>query len=293
MNFCDRKIHREITPLSDQDSFMVFDRKKDFFDFPVHFHPEIELNFIANGKGIRRIVGDSIEEIDDIELVLVGPNQYHGWEQDDCSAKKIHEITIQFSEDLFDKSLLQRTIMLPLRDMFNKSAHGIVFSKETGSGIYPRLQKVSKLNGIDYYLEMLSILFDLANSRNQRLLSTLTLHLDDFQNSEKIKLVYNHIHENFHSKITLEQVSSLVHMSCVSFNRFIKSRTGRTFIEYLNDVRIGYASRWLIEQDLSISEIAFGCGFNSLTNFNRTFKKHKGRTPTKFREDFTGIHRVL
>ncbi len=82
-------------------------------------------------------------------------------------------------------------------------------------------------------------------------------------------------------------------MSNVSFNRFIKKRTGKTFIEYLNDVRIGYASRKLIERDLSVSEIAFMCGFNNIANFNRVFKKNKNRTPTKYRQDFSGIKKVL
>ena len=70
------KIHREITPLSMEDSFLVFDRVKDNFDFPIHYHPEYEINFIQNGKGVKRVVGDHIEEIDDVELVLVGPNLY-------------------------------------------------------------------------------------------------------------------------------------------------------------------------------------------------------------------------
>ena len=82
-----KRIHREITPLSNEDSFLVFDRVKDFFDYPVHFHPELELNFISNGKGIRRIVGDSIEEIDNLELVLVGSNLFNGWEQHECTKK--------------------------------------------------------------------------------------------------------------------------------------------------------------------------------------------------------------
>ncbi|WP_430908477.1 helix-turn-helix domain-containing protein [Maribacter sp. 2-571] len=288
-----KKIHREITPLSNEDSFLVFDRTKDFFDFPIHFHPEMELNFISNGEGVQRIVGDSIEEITNVELVLVGPSLYHGWEQNRCDNKNIREVTIQFHNDLFDNAFLRRSIMKPLRDLFDRSVHGILFSEEVALQLQPRLFKVSKLDGIDYFMELLSILFDLANSRNQRLLSTSTIHLENFENSEKIKTLYDFVQENYASKITLGQVSELLNMSNVSFNRFIKKRTGKTFVEYLNDVRIGYASRWLIEKDLSISEIAFMCGFNSIANFNRVFRKSKGRTPTRYREDFSGIQRVL
>ena len=288
-----KSIHREITPLSNEDSFLVFDRVKDFFDYPVHFHPELELNFISNGKGIRRIVGDSIEEIDDFELVLVGSNLFHGWEQHRCTQKNIHEITIQFHHDLFNAAFLGRRIMKPLKDLYDKSAHGILFSKEVTHAMTPRLLKVSKLSGIDYFIELFSILYDLATSRNQRLLSTTTIHLENFEHNNKLKKLYDYVQENYPSKMTLQEVADIMNMSSVSFNRFIKKRTGKTFVEYVNEVRIGYASKWLIERDLSISEIAFMCGFNSIANFNRVFRKNKGSTPSQYRQHFSGIRRVL
>ena len=288
-----KSIHREITPLSNEDSFLVFDRVKDFFDYPVHFHPELELNFISNGKGIRRIVGDSIEEIDDLELVLVGSNLFHGWEQHQCIQKNIHEITIQFHNDLFNSAFLGRRIMKPIKDLFDKSAHGILFSEEVTHAMTPRLLKVSKLSGIDYFMELFSILYDLATSRNQRLLSTTTIHLENFEHNNKLKKLYDYVQENYPSKMTLKEVADIMNMSSVSFNRFIKKRTGKTFVEYVNEVRIGYASKWLIERDLSISEIAFMCGFNSIANFNRVFRKNKGSTPSQYRQHFSGIRRVL
>ena len=288
-----KKIHRHITQLTSEDCFLVFDRTRIVFDYPVHYHPEMELNFIKNGKGIQRIVGDSIEEIDDLELVLIGPNLYHGWLQQDCPPKKMHEVTIQFHNDLFSEMFLNRSVMKPIKYLFDRSVHGVLFSKETTMQIAPRLSMVSKLGGMDYFLELLSILYDLANSRNQRLLSTTTVQQKNLENSDKIKILYDYIQENYASKITLSEVSALLNMSNVSFNRFIKKRTRKTFVEYLNDVRIGYASRWLIEKDLGISEIAFMCGFNSIANFNRVFRKCKGRTPSQYRNDFSGIKRVF
>lgn len=286
-------VYREITPLTSHDCFVVFDRIKECFTFPIHFHPEMELNFIANGKNVRRVVGDSLENIGALELVLVGPGLIHGWEQHDCTSKKIHEVTIQFHNDLFDKTFLGRSIMKPVKDMFDRSAHGILFSEEVTQNMAPRIKKVSKLTGMDYFLELQSIFYDLAISRNQRLLSTSTVHLEDFENSEKLKLLYDYIQENYASKITLAEMSDLLNMSGVSFNRFIKKRTGKTFVDYLNAVRIGYASQMLAEKDLAISEIAYTCGFNNIAHFNRIFKKNKGNTPSKYREDFSGIKRVL
>lgn len=288
-----KNFYREIAPLSSGDSFLVFDRIKDNFDFPVHYHPEFEINFILNGKGVKRVVGDNIEEIDDVELVLVGPNLYHGWELNKCTSKQIHEITIQFHNDLFHESFLSRRIMTPIKDMFNRSIHGILFSKKIAQELTPRLVKISKLDGMDYFLEITSILYDLANSRNQRLLSTFTVDYDTFDDYDKMKLVYEYVQKNFSEKITLEDVSNIASMSIISFNRFIKKRTGKTFVNYLNDIRIGYAARWLVERDLSISEIAFKSGFNNIANFNRNFKAIKKCTPSEYREDFSGLKRIL
>ncbi len=288
-----KNVHREITPLTAEDSFLVFDRNKSEFDFPVHFHPECEINLIVNGKGVKRVVGDHVDEIEDLELVMIGPNLHHGWLTHNCKNKNIHEITIQFHEDLFDDKLLSRTIMKPIKDMLDRSVHGILFSKKTTSDIYGRISEVSRLGGMDYFLELISILYDLANSRNQKLLSTYTVERESFENSDKIKRVYEYVQDNYDKKITLAEVSELVNMSQVSFNRFIKKRTGKTFVDYVNDVRVGFAAIRLIEKDTNISEIAFDCGFNNIANFNRIFKKVKKCTPSQYKNEFSGIKRIL
>jgi len=279
---------REITSLSAQDSFLVMNRVRDTFDYPVHFHPEMELNLIVNGEGMRRTVGFSSEVIDNYELVLVGPNVYHGWAMHQCN-HSVHEVTIQFHNDLFSGSLLQRSLMRSLKDMFDRSVHGILFNKHEVKKIAPRILGVSELDGFDYFMELFSILYDLSKTGGQRLLSAAQRPVNDFENSDKIKLFYNYIQKNYATKITLDEVASLLNMSKVSFNRFMKKTTNCTFIEYLNDVRIDNASRLLAGEDYSISEVAFMCGFNNIANFNRIFKKLKGLTPTTYRKRYHNV----
>ena len=285
--------HREITRLIPEDSFLVEERVKDDFDFPIHFHPEYELNFIYRGKGVRRIIGDHTDVIDDLELVLVGPSVVHGWELHNCTCKEIYEITVHIHDDLLNEKTLSRKIFKPVKDMFNRAKHGILFSKETTIQMMPRLMALPKIHGIKYYLEFISILDDLAKSEDQKMLSNECVEKIDFQNSDKIKKVYEYIQENFNKTITLNEISELVNMSPVSFNRFIKKRTGKTFIPYINHTRMSFASRWLLETDLSIGEISFMCGFNNIANFNRLFKKDKKCTPKEFRNEFVGTKRVL
>lgn len=288
-----QKPYQEIIQLTENDSFLVFDRTKDTFDFPIHNHPEFELNFISNGKGLRRIVGDSMEEIGDHELVFVGPNINHCWDQYNSPKKTMHEITIQFSNNLFQKELLQRDILKPIKSMFDRSVYGISFSEETCIRLAPKICNVSKMGGLDYFLEIISILYDLSISRNQRILSTLASSQESVVQSEKMERLTNYVKKHYDSKITIQQVCAILNMSSGSFSRFIKRHTGKTFIDYLNELRIGYASRYLIENDDSISEIAYKCGFNSIANFNRKFKDIKGCTPTDYRNEFRGIKRIL
>lgn len=284
---------KEITPLTNSDCFTIFERKKQDFDFPLHYHEEMELNFITNASGARRVVGDHIEEIDDLELVLIGSNLPHVWETHKLNGKEIHEITLQFHKDLFDEKFLRRNQLRVIREMFEKSKCGISFSKETIQAVGPRLVKLNKKHGFDSVLELMSILHDLSTSRNMRTLSDSTFSNAEFSyNSRRVEKVMEYINSNFDKQVTLAEVARIANMTEVSFSRFFKSRTGISFIDSLIEIRLGHASRKLIDTTEGVAELAYNCGFNNISNFNRIFKKKKGCTPKEFRENLTG-HRIF
>lgn len=285
---------REITPLTPNDCFTLFTRVKDSFDFPLHYHEEFELNFIQNGKGARRVVGDHIEEIDDLELALVGSNLQHAWFTHKCKSKEIREVTIQFHKDLFDEKLLRRNQLSFIRTMLEKSVRGILFSKETTQAIAPRILNLDQKHGFDSVLELMSILHDLSISRNSRLLSDTSFNQTEVSyNSRRVEKAFEYLNQNFDKQITLAEVARQAGMTEVSFSRFFKSRSGKTFIDSLNDIRMGHASRMLIDTTQSVSEIAYNCGFNNISNFNRIFKKKKNCTPKEFREGYTVGTRIF
>lgn len=286
-------IHREITPLSDNDCFMVYDRYKTRLAFPLHFHPEYELNYISNAKGAKRIVGDHIDEIDDLELVLVGPNISHSWQDYHNTDDKIHEITIQFRADLIGEGILCKNIFKPIKELFQHAKRGVAFSRLTIKQVEDKLLTIGKKSGFDSILELQSLLFDLATSRNQRLLADAAFHCsNDFNHNENIEKMYSYICENFNKKIKLEDVAKILNMSVVSFARLIKQHTGKSFIDLLNEMRLGMATRQLIESKTSIARICFNCGFNNVSNFNRIFKRKQGITPSEFRNNITNTKSI-
>jgi len=285
---------REITPLTQNDCFTIFARDKKEFTFPLHYHDEFELNFLMNARGAKRIVGDNIEIIDDLELVLVGPNLYHSWFTHQCKSDSIKEITIQWHKDLFDEKFLCRNQLNFIRAMFDRASRGIVFSKETIVLLAPRLLALNEKSGFDSVLELMSILHDLSISRNTRSLSNATFANEHFSyNSRRIEKAFQYMYSNYDRTVTLGEVAKLVNMTEVSFSRFIKKRTGNTFIDSLNEIRLGHASKKLIDTTHSIAEISYHCGFNNISNFNRIFKKKKGCTPKAFRESFTSGSKVF
>lgn len=283
-----RNILREITTLTQGDCFTLLSRTKTEFDFPLHYHEEFELNFISNGKGAKRVVGDHMEEIDDLELVLVGPNLQHGWFTHKLKGKEVQEITIQLHRDLFDGKFLQRNQMSFIRNMFENSLRGILFSKETAERIMPRLFAMTQRHGFDSVLELLSILHDLSISRNMRILSDTSFNNTESisYNSRRISLVMEYLNKNFHKEVTLNEAAKLASMSEVAFSRFFKTRTGKNYVDTLNEIRLGHASRMLIETTQSINEVAYRCGFNNMSNFNRIFRKKKNCTPKEFRMEY-------
>ncbi len=280
---------KEITPLTDSDCFTIFERKKYEFDFPLHYHDEMELNFISNASGARRLVGDHIEKIGDLELVLIGSNLPHVWENHNLGNKEIHEVTIQFHKSLFDNKFLRRNQLRVIREMFEKSKCGILFSNETASLIGPRLIKLNKKQGFDSVLELMSILHDLSTSRNMKILSDASFsNVELSYNSRRVEKVMEYINFNFDKQVTLNEAAKIANMTEVSFSRFFKSRTGISFMDSLIEIRLGHASRKLIDSTDAVAEIAYNCGFNNISNFNRIFKKKKGCTPKEFRENLSG-----
>ena len=285
------ELFKEVSPLSSKDCFILIERQKTNFNFPIHIHPECELNFIENAKGAQRIVGDSIEEIDEEELVLVtNPHLEHAWKDYRNVSKNIHEITIQFHPDLLTDTFLNKNQMISIRQLFRHAERGVAFSRESIAKVRPLLKTLTCENDSFYSLiKLLIILHELSIDKGMRELSTGQFAanvMHQHSSDESLGRVMDYLSRHYSEVIRLSEVAEMVNMSESSFCRFFKQHTSKSFIDFLTDIRLGAASRALVDSSLSIAEIGYDCGFNNLSNFNRIFKKKKGVTPSEFRDNY-------
>lgn len=283
------KVFTEITPLSEKDCFHIVERHKTEFTYPLHQHKEFELNFIENGKGVRRVVGDSVEEIDDYELVLVGGEALeHVWEQGNCKSKDIREITIQFSGDIFSGELLSKNQFASIRRMLKRAGHGLSFPVSAIMKVYSTLDTIAgEQSRFVQFLKFLYVMYELSVADEARVLASSSFsHTVRTTESRRVQKVKQYIDDNYSRSLRLADMADLVGMTPVAFSRFFRQRTGRTLSEYIIDIRLGYAARMLVDSTKNISEICYECGFNNLSNFNRTFKAKRGLTPRDFRAMF-------
>ena len=283
-----RVIH-EITPLMGKDALYIADRRKKEFTYPIHNHEVFELNFVEHAAGVRRIVGDSNEVIGDYDLVLItSPDLEHVWEQNTCTSDDIREITVQFYLDLSDDGFLSRNPFHNLRKMLKEARKGLSFPMDAIMRVYQQLDTLSSVkDGFYAVMQFLTILYELSRCEGARTLATSSYAKVEVESdSRRVLKVKNYIAKNYMDEIRLNTLADIVGMSPSAFSRFFKLHTGRNLSDYIIEMRLGYASRMLVDTARSIAEISFQSGFNNLSNFNRIFKKKKGCSPSEFRENY-------
>ena len=283
-----RVIH-EITPLMGKDALYIADRRKKEFTYPIHNHEVFELNFVEHASGVRRIVGDSNEVIGDYDLVLItSPDLEHVWEQNTCTSDDIREITIQFYLDMSDDGFLSRNPFYSVRKMLKEARKGLSFPLSAIMRVYQQLDTLSSVkDGFYACTQFMTILYELSRCEGARTLATSSYAKVEVESdSRRVLKVKNYIAKNYMDEIRLNTLADIAGMSPSAFSRFFKLHTGRNLSEYIIEMRLGYASRMLVDTAKSIAEISFQSGFNNLSNFNRIFKKKKGCSPSEFRENY-------
>ncbi|MBN2212759.1 MAG: helix-turn-helix domain-containing protein [Bacteroidales bacterium] len=282
-----RKDDKRYIPIPEDEFYFIQNHYEARFDYALHYHTDYELNLVFNTSG-RRIINDSVETFHDIDLVLAGPGALHSWTDNTpkWEKSKARVVTLQFHNDFLSKEIMQRRPLEAVSRMLALSPRGIVFSKATARKFKSRLTGLSAIKGFYAFIEFLSILHELALSPRQRILSSEAyLTSLDSRKRDRLYVVFDHIHQYYHTDIKAETLASLANLSVSAFSHYFKKHAALTFVEYLISYRIHQALRMLADTGLNISEIVFRCGFQNISNFNRQFKKRVKCTPLEYREE--------
>lgn len=279
------KIQLESIKTDTDSSFhiMLNPRLSDFYFW--HFHPEFELIYIEGTDG-KRHVGEHISKFKGSDLVFIGSNIPHL--NFDYGVKTDYEKTVLHIQPQF---LNEAFTLIPelhtIQDFFEKSKHGIAIYGETKIVAGKMLKNLHALPNFEQLLEVLRIFQILGNSTEIELLHDEPVKNQYNQKSQiRLKLLYRYIDENYNRKIEIEEVADLCNMTKAAFCRYFKQITHLTFIEFLNHYRINEAKRLLL-LDRNVSETCYACGFESLSYFNRIFKKITNKNPLAFKKQFS------
>jgi AraC-like DNA-binding protein len=252
-----------------------------------HYHPELELTYIRKGRGLR-LVGDNMENFSDGDLILIGSNLPHVWRSHSDYFKgsphlHVEAVAIQFREDFWGRDFLQLPEFAMIKELLYHAKRGIKINGKTAQKVIGKMEAILKVRGVQRIEYLISMLFAIAQSKEYSFLSSVGFGKSyNFVNSDKINLVYAWTFSNFQKKISIPEVAAAANISRHSFCRYFKSRTLKTYWQFLLEVRVGYACKLLIENEYSVSQICYASGFNNLSNFNRQFKMVTGKTPLQY-----------
>lgn len=264
----------------------------DYFKFPWHFHEEYEIVYIIKSTGTR-FVGNNIELFSSEDLVLLGSSVPHMYRNDiqyyqNDPERRVHAITIQFSKDFFHYSLQQYPEFTQIKNLLGEAKYGIYFDKKANHQIRKKIYQALQLEGLDLLLETIRILALMSQSKEKRLLSDENENnlTDTGISDPRIIKVKAYLHREYTNNITLKKIADIAGMNESAFCRYFLEKTSKTCFQYINELRVTYACKLLLEKRLTITQICYEAGYNNISNFNRQFKKITGYTPTEYTLEF-------
>jgi len=261
------------------------------FDPNWHFHPHYQLFTVLEGTG-SRLIGDSIRPFEAGDTVFLGPDVPHLWRSDAAYFEKDSKamtrgIVLYFQEEFFGAEFLAKSELHPVELLLRESKRGIAYTGKTRETIVKALDKLLVSDGFDRIIGLLKLLNTLAHSaEGQPITSHGYTNTFKVSETERMQKVHNYVWQHFKNEIRLGEAASLAGMSEAAFCRYFRARANKTFTDYVSEIRIGHASKLLLDTSWTISEIAYESGFDTLSNFNRNFKKLTHQTPRDYRSTY-------
>lgn len=275
------KIEKEIIPFETESSFKIHTPCfKNYFFW--HYHPEIEIVYVEAINGISH-VGKHVSGFVGSYLVLIGPNVPH-LNFDYGIETEYKQIVVQLKENFPENTIISTPEFAKIKKLLERSYLGFSFEGQTKEKVVEKLKEIQQMKSFDSLLGLIEVLNILADSSEFEQLNHEDTRVKFFLN-DKIRLgtVYNYIHENYDKSPDVNIVAEMVHLSTSAFCRYFKKQTDMTFTDFVNQYRINQAKTLLL-CDVSVSEIGYTVGFDSISYFNKLFKTLVGETPTEFKK---------
>jgi AraC-like DNA-binding protein len=268
-------------------SFHINHIRVDYFPSMRHFHPEVEILLVVEGTGTR-YVGDSVEFFAPGDLVMIGPNVSHEWCSDKSSGTAISEaIYILFNTEIMGSEFWNLPESKIILKIIQQSERGIKLTGKTRDDVAFLMKRIDTSFGFNRITLLMTILEMIAfNGEYQYLASPVVQNTINDRDSERLNKVYKYVIDNCQQEINLERASSIANLSKPAFCRYFKKRANKTFVRFLNEIRVGQACRLLVNENQSIAEISYTCGYNNISYFIRQFRAITGFTPLGYRKKF-------
>jgi AraC-like DNA-binding protein len=280
----------EHLPKEKDDSFVVKFFDYNYYPTPWHYHPEYEIVMVTESTG-KRFIGDHISDFKPGNLALLGPNIPHTYRNDDKyyeqnSSLRAKSIVIHFTEASLGNDFLELPEARLLKKLFERSLYGLDIYEATYEKVSKKLYDIVSLQGMKRWISLVDILTDLAESKNMAPI-TKTTHVGyNEKESKRLCSVFDWVTTNFENEIKLSEAAQIAQMNENAFSRFFSLRTRKTFSGFVQELRLQKAAKLLVENDMTITQVCYECGYNNVSNFNRQFLNHYQMNPMKYRKTF-------
>lgn len=257
-----------------------------------HCHPELELIYFIKGSGTQ-FIGDSIKQFQPGDMVLVGSNLPHYWRFDDVyfgdggETQSADTIVVHFNENFWGDQFLQLPENKLIKVLLERSKRGLQITGKTKEALAGILSTMLKTDGAERIILLLSALNILAGSSLSFLTSIGFKYDHNDSESDRLNNIYEYSMRNFRKKIYLEEIAEVAGVSANSFCRYFKSKTRKTYSQFVIEIKVGYACKLLIENKLNIKQLCYDSGFNNFSTFHKHFKQVTGKSPLMYQKEFT------
>jgi AraC-like DNA-binding protein len=282
------KILNERLPISKSSPLKARFFDYEHFSYPLHFHSEYEIIYIKEGTGTR-FLGNSITKFQAGDILLIGSNLPHFMKSDDAyhssnSDLRVKGTIIQFEKEFMYYAINHYSHFIKIKNLFQESQRGIYFAAANFPKLQDLIERIPLENGLNQLMLFLEILKEMSETENRQTISTTDFVNETIYDTARIDKIMSFLNKNYTRQISLDEIASFAAMNASAFCRYFRSKTGKSFKNYILDMRIGYACKLLLMEDISISQLSSQCGFETISHFNKTFKKNTGYVPSQYRK---------